>query len=94
MSDVILEVKDLKKYFDTPKGKLQAVDGVSFKVERGKTLGIVGESGCGKSMTAMSIINLLPKHSKITSGEIWFNKEDLLKYLLLLKQWHFIQIEI
>ncbi len=47
MSDVILEVKNLKKYFKTPAGMLHAVDDVSFTIERGKTLGIVGESGCG-----------------------------------------------
>ena len=51
MADTILEVKHLKKYFNTPKGLLHAVDDVNFTLERGKTLGIVGESGCGKSTT-------------------------------------------
>ena len=55
MSDTILEVKHLKKYFNTPKGTLHAVDDVSFTLERGKTLGIVGESGCGKSTTGRAI---------------------------------------
>ena len=55
-NNVLLEVQDLKKYFDTPKGKLHAVDGVSFSVERGKTLGIVGESGCGKSTAGRCIL--------------------------------------
>ena len=55
MADTILEVKHLKKYFNTPKGLLHAVDDVNFTLERGKTLGIVGESGCGKSTTGRSI---------------------------------------
>ena len=58
MSDTILEVKHLKKYFNTPKGTLHAVDDVSFTLERGKTLGIVGESGCGKSTTGLSLIHI------------------------------------
>ena len=69
MSDIILEVKNLKKYFKTPKGMLHAVDDVSFTIERGKTLGIVGESGCGKSTTGRAILRL----HEPTSGEVWFN---------------------
>ena len=76
MTDNILEVKDLKKYFSTPKGTLHAVDGVSFSVGRGKTLGLVGESGCGKSTTGRAILRLLEP----TSGEIFFNGENILKY--------------
>lgn len=76
MTDNILEVKDLKKYFSTPKGTLHAVDGVSFSVGRGKTLGHVGESGCGKSTTGRAILRLLEP----TSGEIFFNGENILKY--------------
>lgn len=75
MSDVLLEVKDLKKYFETPKGMLQAVDGVSFTVERGKTLGIVGESGCGKSTTGRTILRLLEP----TSGTVLFEGKDVAK---------------
>lgn len=75
MSDVLLEVKDLKKYYDTPKGKLQAVDGVSFTVERGKTLGIVGESGCGKSTTGRTILRLIEP----TSGSVFFEGKDISK---------------
>lgn len=75
MNDVILEVKDLKKYFDTPKGKLQAVDGVSFSIERGKTLGIVGESGCGKSTTGRTILRLIEP----TSGTVLFEGKDISK---------------
>ena len=56
MADVILEVKNLKKYFKTARGLLHAVDDVSFTIERGKTLGIVGESGCGKSTTGRAAV--------------------------------------
>lgn len=73
---ILLEVQGLKKYFDTPKGKLHAVDGVSFTVEEGKTLGIVGESGCGKSTTGRCILKLL----KPTGGKIIFNGEDITNY--------------
>lgn len=69
----ILEVKDLKKYFDTPKGKLHAVDNVSFSIEKGKTLGVVGESGCGKSTLGRTILHLLES----TDGQIIFEGEDI-----------------
>ncbi len=78
MSDVILEVKNLKKYFQTPKGTLHAVDDVSFSIEKGKTLGIVGESACGKSTTGRCILRLLEP----TAGEILFEGEDLRKLKL------------
>ncbi len=71
--DKLLEVKDLKKYFKTPKGMLHAVDGLSFTIERGKTLGVVGESGCGKSTLGRTILNLLD----ITGGEIWFEGKNI-----------------
>ncbi len=73
MSDVLLEVKNLKKYFDTPGGKLHAVDDVSFAIERGKTLGIVGESGCGKSTTGRVILRLL----EATDGEIIYEGKNI-----------------
>jgi len=74
----ILEVSDLVTAFDTDAGRLTAVDGVSFNVPRGKTLGIVGESGCGKSVTAFSITRLLPQpHGKILSGSIRFEGREL-----------------
>ena len=75
MSDVLLEVRNLKKYFNTPKGPLHAVDGVSFTLERGKVLGIVGESGCGKSTTGRTILRLIEP----TSGEIYFEGKDVAK---------------
>ena len=74
MSDVILDVKQLKKYFKTPRGMLHAVDNVSFTLERGRTLGMVGESGCGKSTTGRSILRLIEP----TSGEVRFEGTDLL----------------
>ncbi len=74
MADNILEVKNLTKYFKTPKGMLHAVDGVSFAIERGKTLGIVGESGCGKSTTGRAILRLIEP----TAGEVLFEGQDIL----------------
>ncbi len=73
MSDILLEVKNLKKYFKTPKGMLHAVDDVSFSIERGKTLGIVGESGCGKSTTGRCIMRLIEP----TSGQVIFDGRNL-----------------
>ncbi|GMG96686.1 ABC transporter ATP-binding protein [Tepidimicrobium xylanilyticum] len=76
----LLEVTDLKTYFYTDDGVVKAVDGVSFSVDSGKTIGIVGESGCGKSVTAMSILRLIPDPpGKIVNGEIIFEGEDLTK---------------
>ncbi len=76
----ILRVNDLKTCFDTEEGEVRAVDGVSFEVEAGKTLGIVGESGCGKSVTAYSILGLVPRPpGRIAGGEILFEGRDLLK---------------
>ncbi|MGL4307330.1 ABC transporter ATP-binding protein [Cetobacterium sp. SF1] len=76
MGDRILEVKNLKKYFNTPKGTLHAVDGVNFYIERGKTLGVVGESGCGKSTTGRVILRLL----EATDGEIYFEGKNIREY--------------
>lgn len=74
----ILEVKGLVTEFETPKGWLRAVDGVSFNVPKGKTVGIVGESGCGKSVTSMSIVDLLPKPmGHVRGGEVLFKEQDL-----------------
>lgn len=75
----LLEVDRLITSFETERGLLRAVDQVSFKIPTGKTVGIVGESGCGKSVTAMSIVRLLPQPSgKVLGGEIRFKGEDLL----------------
>lgn len=73
----LLEVRDLKTYFYTDSGIVKAVDGVSFDVKPGKTLGIVGESGCGKSITSMSILKLIERPGKIVEGTIKFDKEDI-----------------
>ncbi|WP_245698267.1 ABC transporter ATP-binding protein [Sporosarcina ureilytica] len=79
-NDVVLKVKNLKTYFHTSRGKVKAVDGVDFEVKRGRTIGLVGESGCGKSVTSLSIMGLLPKSlAKIEEGEINFNGVDLTK---------------
>ncbi len=69
-NDIMIEVKNLKTYFYPEEGTIKAVDDVSFKISREKTLGIIGESGCGKSITARSILGIIPKPGKITSGEI------------------------
>lgn len=74
----LLEVKDLKTYFYTDEGVVKSVDGVSFSVDKGETLGVVGESGCGKSITSMSIMQLIGKPGKIVNGEIDFKGENLL----------------
>ena len=73
MRDMILDVKNLKKYFKTPSGMLHAVDDVSFSIERGRTLGIVGESGCGKSTTGRAILRLIEP----TSGEVLFEGKNI-----------------
>lgn len=73
MAEKLLEVKNLKKYFATPKGMLHAVDDVSFSIEEGKTLGIVGESGCGKSTTGRVILRLL----EATDGEIYYKGQNI-----------------
>lgn len=73
----ILRVEDLKTYFYTLDGMVRAVDGVSMEIEPGKTLGLVGESGCGKSVTALSILRLLPpKIGQIVQGKILFRRRD------------------
>jgi len=73
----ILVVEDLTTHFFTEKGVVKAVDGNSFVLKEGQTLGVVGESGCGKSITAMSILNLIEKPGKIVRGSIKFNGEEL-----------------
>ena len=75
----LLEVKDLRTHFKTRAGLVRAVDDVSFYLDRGELLGLVGESGCGKSMTALSIMRLIAPPGKIVAGEILFDGKDLLK---------------
>ena len=75
----LLEVRDLTTHFRTEDGIVRAVDGISFSIEKGKTLGIVGESGCGKSVTCLTIMGLNPRKSTISSGEALFKGEDLLQ---------------
>jgi len=75
----LLEVNDLKTHFRTDDGIVKAVDGVSFKVEKGQTFGIVGESGSGKSVTCLTIMGLNPKASTLTSGEAVWKGKDLLR---------------
>ncbi len=73
----LLEVNDVATHFKTPRGLVRAVDGVSFTLERGKTLGIVGESGCGKSVLSKSIMGLLPPRNVVRSGSIRYNGEEI-----------------
>ena len=81
MSDLsmpLLEVRDLKTVFQTPMGLIPAVQGVNFRLRAGETLGLVGESGCGKTVTALSILRLLPAHTTLQSGELLFEGRDLM----------------
>jgi len=81
MSDSLLKVTNLKTWFDTAQGELRAVDGVSFDIKRGETFALLGESGCGKSMTALSCMQLVPEPAgRIESGQILLDGEDILKY--------------
>lgn len=73
----LLDVQDLCMYYTTSGGEVKAVDGISFRVEQGEVLGLVGESGCGKSSLATTLLKLLPKNAKITSGKILLEGEDL-----------------
>src|ERR671912_717893 len=73
----LLEVNNLQTHFPTRSGLVRAVDGVSFYLDRGELLGLVGESGCGKSVTALSVMRLVGAPGRIVDGEIWFDGEDL-----------------
>jgi len=73
----LMEIKQLKTSYFTPEGTVKAVDGVSLKLEKGHALGLVGESGCGKTTVALSAMKLLPSNARITGGEIMFNGENL-----------------
>ena len=78
-NDILLDVKDLRTYFFTEEGTVKAVDGVSFQINRDEILGFVGETGCGKSVTALSILKLIRTPGEILSGQILFNGEDIVK---------------
>jgi oligopeptide/dipeptide ABC transporter ATP-binding protein len=78
-NETILEVKDLKTYFYTEDGVVKAVDGVDFSVKKGEVLGLVGESGCGKSVSSFSILRLVTPPGKIVGGKITFEGKDILK---------------
>ena len=75
----LLDIRDLKTYFFTDKGVLKAVDGISFCLNKGQTLALVGESGCGKSVTALSLLRLVPEPGRISAGEIIFSGDDILQ---------------
>src|SRR6266513_2937899 len=74
--DVLLDVRNLKTHFFTDEGLVRAVDGISYQIRRGRTLGIVGESGCGKSVTAQSILRIVPRPGRIVEGKIVLTRED------------------
>jgi peptide/nickel transport system ATP-binding protein len=76
---VLLQVENLKMYFRTLRGYVRAVDDVSFKLEKGRALGLAGESGCGKTSTALTILRLLPANGRVVGGNIIFNDQNLLK---------------
>lgn len=80
MTELLLEVKNLKVHFETENGTVTAVDDVSFSVKRGETVGVVGESGCGKSVTAESILRLLNEKHTNYEGNIIFEEKDILKF--------------
>ena len=76
MNQPLIQTVDLKKYFNTPRGKLHAVDNVNLSINRGETLGVVGESGCGKSTLGRVLLRL----TDATSGQILYTGEDILQY--------------
>ena len=75
----LLDVRDLRTSFFTRDGAVRAVNGVSFHVDRGEALGLVGESGCGKSVSALSIMGLVPFPGVVTGGEVWYGGRDIVK---------------
>jgi oligopeptide/dipeptide ABC transporter ATP-binding protein len=80
MAEELLRVKDLKTYFYTSSGVVKAVNGISFRLNKGEIMGIVGESGSGKSVAVSSLLRLILPPGKIVSGEVWFAGEDIFKY--------------
>ncbi|HDM32465.1 MAG TPA: ATP-binding cassette domain-containing protein, partial [Deltaproteobacteria bacterium] len=78
-SGTLLHIEDLHTYFFTRERTIRALDGVDMRLARSVTAGIVGESGCGKTMLALSVMRLVPSPGKIVSGHIWFEDKDLLE---------------
>ena len=76
MSEPLLEINNLKVEFDVRDGVVHAVDGVTFTINRGETLGVIGESGCGKSITAKAVMRMVPKPGKIPAGRIVYHRRD------------------
>ena len=76
---MLLEVRGLKTYFDTQRGPVKAVDGISYDIAPGEIVALVGESGCGKTVSALSLLRLIPEPPGRISGEAWFDGKDLLK---------------
>ncbi len=77
--DILLDVRDLRTHFHTLDGVVKAVDGVDLAVRRGEVVGLVGESGCGKSVTSFSVLRLIAHPGRIESGEVWFDGTNLLE---------------
>ncbi|HPV62579.1 MAG TPA: ATP-binding cassette domain-containing protein, partial [Fervidobacterium sp.] len=69
----IIKVEDLKMHYKTKMGYVKAVDGISFELESGESLGIVGESGCGKTSVSMTLLRTLPENAEFMGGHVWFN---------------------
>ena len=76
----VLDIQNLKTYYYTLSGSVKAIDGVSFQVEKGEALGLAGESGCGKTTVALSILKILPSGGKILGGKVLFRNEDIVKF--------------
>ena len=87
----LLEVKDLKTHFKTVSGLVKAVDGVSYYVDEAEIVGVVGESGCGKSVSQLSLLQLVRPPGKIVSGEVLFEGHDLLKYKTSSAEMHHVR---
>src|SRR5687768_6248820 len=74
MTERLVEIRDLKTYFFLREGTVRALDGVSFEINRGESLGVVGESGCGKSVTAQALLRIVPQPGKIVGGQITLHR--------------------
>src|SRR5512136_1103162 len=73
-NDVLVEIQDLRVEFELRAGIVRGVDGVTFNINRGETLGVIGESGCGKSITARAILQMIPKPGKIANGQVLYHR--------------------